>query len=169
MANKKLKKPKKTKNIPAEPTSNICKVPNCDKKVRTDGFCFFCYSRHSRGLVNNDGKKTNKAIAEEKKVAKLKEKAAKRIKERQMEADKDFISKNLTKDRLKILQTKYPENTKPWYCEKLSFFTSNDICFYRIYTAERKNPDCLKCKIHDDKLGILKEFISSVAENKGTI
>lgn len=128
-----------------------CKT-RCGRLARTDGFCGTCYIKYRKGDLLEDGQKSGALKAKEKKEKeKEKRKVLKTIKKK-----KERLSEELTKNHLEVLKEK-PEYTEVKGCPLYNFWTSDVICFNRLYVDKRRK--CLKCTVHNDKVDVLIDLL----------
>lgn len=134
-----------------------CKVAGCTEKptrIMMEGFCTTHFHQIKKGLLTEDGKPTVKALKIQKKQA-LKTWAV----------QKEEIAEKITTTKLKVLQTVYPETTKPVWCELMDFWTCEAGCFSRMFLWSPIPDECAGCHQNDGRLPFLKEFMGK--ENDG--
>lgn len=137
-----------------------CKVQECSRPSVKDGFCGWCHKKYLKGIYSISGELSLKAQAEASRKNMLKQKKDKKEKQKEIAEKKNKIKGRLSTNLLKVLQQEDSNTDKPFYCNALGFFTSNSVCFARMFIFQRHN-ECLKCQLHDDKLDALNKFLDS--------
>lgn len=146
------------KILPAEKEVKIkkCKT-GCDRKARIVGFCGICYTKYLKGYFLKTGKKHPDILEKEKQQKLAKQKKAIKKEANNRKRDKEELKKVFTKDLLKILQTVEPSTAATKPCPHLDFWTSDAICYNRLFIINRR--ECENCKDHDHSVPHLLEFI----------
>jgi len=152
--------PGRRKKDPVGNTSNksdLCKT-GCGRKIRTEGFCGICYPKFLKNYFLDNGEVNPEIAAKERAQAEKKKQKDSRKKVRELQKDKELLSKIINKSTIKLLVETHPEYSKPKGCPRLNFWVSDAECIQRLYVLDHKH--CKKCTLHDDKVPFLKEFIS---------
>jgi hypothetical protein len=129
----------------------------CGKKGAYEGWCAACYSKYKKGVYTSDGSLSPAAIKRQKEVDDKKRKKEVRREVVKLETVKEDLAKSLTPSILKVLSSENPDMDKPKYCERLAFWTSDSICYSRLFISQNKK--CSKCKLHNKSLDSLLQLV----------
>lgn len=142
-----------------------CKVEDCSRPSIKDGFCGWCLKKHIVGKYDHFGALSLKEqIKLNQKISKQKNKE-KKEKQAQIDLKKKDIKGRLTTGLLKVLQEDNADLKKTFYCNKLDFFSSEAVCFARMFIFE-KPKECMKCNVHDLKLDGIIEVLKLKEDKK---
>lgn len=145
--------------LPAPNQAGMCKT-KCGKKSSTsDGWCATCYAKFKKGYYIFSGDISPVIIRKQQAIAEKRMRREARKVAKQLELIKESLSTKLTSIHLKVLPTQSPEADKPKYCEKLAFWTSDTVCYSRLFIVNNKR--CNKCKIHDASFEALLQFVEN--------
>ncbi len=142
-----------------------CKT-KCGKPSTVEGWCTVCYSKFKRGYFTASGSLSPEVIKQQKEKAEKAAKKAARLAQKRHEFLKEELGSRLNSSHLKILADQVPESTQQHYCEALSFWTSDTVCYSRLFIS--KNKKCAKCKVHNDKLESLHTFMENCNGKEST-
>jgi hypothetical protein len=145
--------------MPAPATSGMCKTKCAKKASTTDGWCASCYAKFQKGYFTVGGDISPAVLKKQKDIAERKARREARRSAKRLESVKETIKTKITSNHLRVLSVSSPEADKPKYCEKLSFWTSDTVCYSRLFIVNNKR--CSKCKIHDPSLETLLQFMEN--------
>jgi hypothetical protein len=149
--------PDKVSVTPKQPS--LCKTKCGRKGLNGDGWCSSCYAKHKKGYYLSTGEVSPDILKRQRELEAKRKKRAVRKAARMLESVKQDLCQKLTPSVLKVLATTDDQLDKPVYCEKLAFWTSDAICYSRLFITQNKK--CSKCKVHDNKLD---DLITSVED-----
>lgn len=139
--------------------SNIspnCKT-GCGEAAQDNGWCRKCHTKYKKGYFIASGE-VNPAI-----LAKIKAKEEKQKIQAIKVAHKN-IFKIITPSNLRALEAAAPDMNSAKYCKQLEFWTSDVVCYSRLFLRDYK--DCYGCKIHNDSFISLNEKLEKLNETK---
>jgi hypothetical protein len=139
-------------------------ITGCGRKPRTEDFCSNCYVKFLRGHFRKDGSKHPDIVAKEKALEIKRAKRQLKANAKKIEDDKQHLRKYLSRDLLKVLQNTDPETDKSKFCPHWDFWTSDAICYGRLFILNKK--DCDRCHEHDGKIEMLKTFVKEQLDDK---
>lgn len=137
-----------------------CKT-GCGRKARTEDFCGICYPKYLKGHFLQDGRVHPDIAAKERALKVKQEKRAKNKKARELKEDKKFLKEVFTRKMLTVLMEEHPDYREPKGCPKHNFWLSEAECMQRLFLLDHKQ--CKQCKVHDDKIPFLKDFVAIYA------
>src|SRR3990172_2457468 len=147
------------------PISNVadavamCKTGCGRKSSISEKWCSVCYARFKRGYYTVNGEISLDVARKQKQLEEKREKRELRRGLKRAAEIKERLQSTLTSAHLKVLSVQNPETGKPQYCDRLSFWTSDVVCYSRLLVS--KNKRCAKCSLHDASLEMLLKFMES--------
>lgn len=143
-----------------------CKVSDCSRPGKKEGFCGWCHRKYKKGLYDFDGtlsyKEAQKKALKEKREREKKKKSKLQI----WKSRKKEIKSRLTIASLKVLQSENPESRVTFHCPTLEICITQAECYGRIYLSD-KFKKCAKCHIHDEDMEKLEQFLNIEGETNG--
>lgn len=124
----------------------LCKT-KCGRKATENNWCGRCFAKFQKGYFTESGAVHPDILWKEKLKAERQAKRANKQKQLLLEETKEQIKQRLDTKLLKIITDQSPDMSQPKYCDALSFWTSDAICYSRLYISLNKN--CARCKLHD--------------------
>lgn len=162
---------KSSKKKPEKRPKGLC-ITGCNRLESRDGWCPICYVKFKKGIFTAEGRLSPEAIGRQLARKKKAELAAQRKagreerrKRKALEAVKSSLSEGLTSKHLAIIGQTTEGFLAPQYCERLTFWTNEAICFSRLFIAD--NRKCHKCKIHENSYEKVLKLMEDI-DVKGT-
>lgn len=138
--------------------NKLCKT-GCGKKCLQNGWCGRCYAKYAKGHYTADGQISPDILRKKRQEEIKKEQRDSKRLARRIEIVKEELKTKLNSNLLKILSDTNPESNKPKHCERLAFWTSDTVCYSRLFITQNKK--CNKCKIHDSSVESLLSFVEN--------
>jgi glycerol kinase len=145
-----LKKDKTSASKIAKSAKVLCKTKCGRKGAVADGWCSICFAKYQKGRFTSSGEIHPDVIRKQRMIEEKKKKLEVKRAKRKLSIIKEELSSKLTSSKLKILTENYPDMNKPKYCKSLEFWTSDTVCYSRLFVTNNKK--CVKCKVHDSSL-----------------
>lgn len=143
-----------------------CKVSDCSRPAKKEGFCGWCHRRYLKGIYAFDGTLSYEEAQKKVKKEKREKEKKKKTKLQIWNNRKEEIKNRLTTPKLKIFQSEFPESRVTFHCPKLEICITQAECYGRIYLSE-KFKKCNKCHIHDEHMEALEMFLNIEGDKNG--
>jgi hypothetical protein len=128
----------------------LCKTKCGRNGMVVDGWCSACFAKHKKGYFTSSGELHPDILRKQRELEEKRKKRAIRRAARELKSIKDALCQKLTLPVLKVLNVANQEMDKPKYCEKLDFWTSDTVCYSRLFITQHKK--CAKCTVHNSSL-----------------